>query len=162
MQLEISRRFYNELIAYCREKWPHEACGFIYGSIGNIIRAASFTGVSNVSAHPERHFKMDPKETAAVLLGKMKGNQSELIGIFHSHPNSPPVPSAEDCATLWYTLPSYWIVSLSKPDIPELQVYEWKPQKKTSPEGSPFCLNDGSVERKDRPAYRRFSLLFLP
>ena len=41
-------------------------------------------------------------EEVAAAIWDMEDNGWELLGIFHSHPNGPPVPSATDVAQAYY------------------------------------------------------------
>jgi proteasome lid subunit RPN8/RPN11 len=93
---------------------------------------------------------MEPRELTAALA---QTPQERLLGVFHSHPHSAPEPSLIDLQTSWYTLPSYWIVSLQNFANPSLRVY--KLQRTATPDG-------GSAAHTARLTYRLCELSFLP
>lgn len=93
--------------------FPDECCGFIYGidtnpETRNITVAK--TVINNKTGDKRRRFEISP-------LDYMKAerfaeeNNLQLLGVFHSHPNHPAIPSATD---LEKALPffSYIIVSV--------------------------------------------------
>jgi proteasome lid subunit RPN8/RPN11 len=67
--------------------------------------------MTNIDHSPE-HFSFDPKEQfAAVRYARMSG--LEIIGNWHSHPQSPSRPSQEDIRLAYDPTISYWILSLA-------------------------------------------------
>lgn len=111
------------LIDYCRRLYPAEACGFVIGDVDAVsgcMTASDFVPVRNVAAVPEQQFVMDPAELVVRLA---ETPSPRLLGIFHSHPRSPAVPSEADLQTEWHTLPSYWIVSLQHAGNPSIGVF---------------------------------------
>lgn len=46
------------------------------------------------------------------------------LGVFHTHPTTPAVPSSADLAGWHYPTLSYWIASLLRPSEPELRSYQ--------------------------------------
>jgi proteasome lid subunit RPN8/RPN11 len=166
MRVEMDGGLRRQLADYCRSVYPSEACGFIIGDIGSgsgVMSAKGFVPVRNVSPSPEREFHMDPAELIALMTETPQGR---LLGIFHSHPRTAPVPSAADLQTAWYTLPSYWIVSLMNTAAPSIAVYRLERRgetivpvplltqhKEDSYTESSFN-DDGSSARTDRLTYR--------
>jgi Predicted metal-dependent protease of the PAD1/JAB1 superfamily len=61
----------------------------------------------NIHPHPEVAYQADPEELVSVL-SRLKG---ELVAIYHSHPNTPAVPSLQDRQQAFWPLP-YVILSL--------------------------------------------------
>lgn len=57
-------------------------------------------------------FAMDARQIQKVL-HKMALKGETLVGIYHSHPTAPPLPSLEDIAYAHYPEAAYLIVSLS-------------------------------------------------
>ena len=66
---------------------------------------------------------MDP-EAQIDAMKQMRDNQEELWGIYHSHPDSPPVPSAIDLDMAAYPGIYYLIVSMEKLP-PELTAWQF-------------------------------------
>ncbi|GAB1530073.1 hypothetical protein YSY22_14950 [Brevibacillus formosus] len=59
-------------------------------------------------------FAMDPKQIQHVF-HEMALRGEHLVGIYHSHPTAPPIPSPEDIAYCRYPEVAYLIVSLASP-----------------------------------------------
>jgi proteasome lid subunit RPN8/RPN11 len=65
----------------------------------------------NVADDPATRFLIDPADhVAGVRLARARG--LDVIGFYHSHPVSPPAPSARDVAEFTYPGHLYAIVSL--------------------------------------------------
>lgn len=124
MRVCVSNGLLLRLTDYCRSKLPEEACGFMIGEQdGEKLRALDFIPVRNAAVDRIKHFAMDPAEMTAALF---RIPQARLIGVFHSHPTAPSVPSAYDRQTAWHTLPTYWIISLERPGKPDFAIYNKK------------------------------------
>ncbi|MGN7412062.1 Mov34/MPN/PAD-1 family protein [Paenibacillus sp. SAF-068] len=75
---------------------PQEACGVMLGeTAAGGIRISRFQPIRNVAPDPLHHFVLDNAEWIRCVFSEPK-----LIGIFHSHPQSRPVPSLEDMQAL--------------------------------------------------------------
>ncbi len=72
---------------------PEEACGLAAGKEGCITRVYL---VENVY-HSTVRFRMEPQQQVNALLDIEKEGW-ELLAIYHSHPDGPPVPSPTDVA----------------------------------------------------------------
>ncbi|CAG7650839.1 Mov34/MPN/PAD-1 family protein [Paenibacillus allorhizosphaerae] len=124
--LLINNRAYRDMIDYCMKQRPHEACGFLSGYRGDCSgpnRIGRFIPVANRSPRPELHFDMEPHEVVRALY-EMEADDLVLLGIVHSHPQAPPVPSAEDMLTPWRQAISHWIVSLHG-DVASTKAYAY-------------------------------------
>lgn len=129
--LYISKKMFNKVKQSCLEQAPRESCGFVYGSKSeNGFHVSWIRLVPNVAANPTAHFEMDPRSVIQALMEETAPEKTgflrntELIGIFHSHPETPPIPSIEDKTTFWHTLPTYWILSLLPGLVNPLHIYE--------------------------------------
>ncbi|AMA73263.1 MULTISPECIES: M67 family metallopeptidase [Aneurinibacillus] len=103
---------YEEMIAYCKQKLPNEACGLISGPIGAEI-GLTLWKLSNEAKKPDRFLLSKP--AVAEVLEKMKQQGEQLTGIFHSHPTTEAYPSVTDIAYNPYPEVAYIIVSLAAP-----------------------------------------------
>lgn len=70
---------------------PIEACGYLAGNNDVILKAIKMKNIDN---SPE-HFSFDIKEQFKVLKDIRKEGL-DLIGVYHTHPNSPARMSEED------------------------------------------------------------------
>lgn len=140
MIVRIKEELYNNLIMHSSHKLPEEACGFILGEqsqdTNGEIQALTFIPFRNCASDPRNHFEISPKEMIPYLME----SKNPVIGIFHSHPSAPPVPSYEDLQTLWHAIPTYWILSLKHPKQPKLQIYQIKKATQTTYNKLPFVI----------------------
>lgn len=77
--------------------------------------------IRNIHADPVR-FLLDPAEHIATNR-RLRGSTRHIVGCYHSHPHSPPVPSDVDRAEAYYGEFVWIIVSLLRPDAPEVAAY---------------------------------------
>ena len=86
-----------------------EVCGILAGRAGQIEKVYQ---MKNVSDKPELCYLMDPAEQFKVMKA-MRQDKLEMVGIYHSHPNSEAYPSARDVELAFY--PEVLYVIISKP-----------------------------------------------
>ncbi|TVY08261.1 Mov34/MPN/PAD-1 family protein [Paenibacillus cremeus] len=133
MRFHIAPVELQRIIFYCREQLPHEACGFLMGSEASDKpgqwQVHSFVPAANRSPRPEHHFDMEPRDLIPWLLHTASGGSDQLVGLVHSHPQAPPLPSSEDLRTPWYQVPSHWIVSFTDPRQPQVMAYSYQKDK---------------------------------
>jgi proteasome lid subunit RPN8/RPN11 len=122
-RLLIPHSIYQALIAHARAQFPNEACGLLRGRGERVM---GFLPARNVSATPRTDYEVDPETLLRALSWEDEGD--ELIAIFHSHPASPPYPSLIDVARAHYPDSVYLILSLQRPDAPELRGYHIRPE----------------------------------
>lgn len=109
--LKIKREAYKKVIDSAREALPHEACGYLAGKAGTIIRCFPMT---NTDASAE-HYSFDPQEQFDILK-KTRELGLEIISNYHSHPQTPARPSEEDIRLAFDPDIVYGIVSLASED----------------------------------------------
>lgn len=120
--LYMAKEDYNKILEHCKAGLPNEACGLIGG-----VRQGEDTYIrkvyllTNVDASNE-HFSMDPKEQFQAVKD-MRANGFELLGNFHSHPESPSRPSEEDKRLAYDSTVYYLILSLMDLSQPVLNAF---------------------------------------
>ncbi|GIK29123.1 MAG: hypothetical protein DWB44_04140 [Chloroflexi bacterium] len=77
---------------------PNEVCGVLIGRVGHAPRPVPLT---NVDPNPRTGYMADPEELAKVLTRAIADDE-RLHAIYHSHPNSPAIPSRRDIADWGY------------------------------------------------------------
>lgn len=117
--LKIPKPIYDDLIAHAREGFPLEVCGILGGRAGTVVQAFRMT---NVDASNE-HFTLEPREQFAVAK-QLRAAGLEMLAVYHSHPESPARPSAEDIRLALTPEVSYVIISLLEPERPELKSFK--------------------------------------
>lgn len=116
--LIIPEVLYARMLVHCRESYPDEACGLLAGA-GD--RVACLFAMQNTEPSPVSYF-MDPKEQFSAMKD-MREKGLQMVGIFHSHPQSPPYPSPKDVSLAYYDDAVYIIVSLVDRERPEVKAF---------------------------------------
>lgn len=97
---------------------PHEAAALLTGYDHHITDLVPI----EVMATPET-FSLSP-QLLLQELHKIRERKQEWIGLIHSHPTMPAIPSSADTAGWHYPMLSYWILSLAS-EPSEVVLYRW-------------------------------------
>lgn len=76
-----------------------------------MIRVGLVSRARNLSPEPDHAFELDPGDLVAAD-GAARARGLEVVGVWHSHPGAPPLPSARDREHAW-TGWSHLIVAVS-------------------------------------------------
>ncbi len=107
MSINISRRLLNEIHSQGENAYPEEGAGLLLGYEQDGVRyVQSLLNLENAREDTARHNRY--LITAADMLGGEKEAErlgQSIIGIFHSHPDHPNLPSEFDreWAIPWYS-----------------------------------------------------------
>ena len=96
-----------------------EICGMI-GGIGAV--ASKIFPTTNID-ESDITYKIDPKEQFAVMRA-LREDKLELVGIYHSHPETEAYPSSTDISLAFYPEAYYLIISLQKKDDPLIRAFK--------------------------------------
>lgn len=88
----ISYPVARQIADHARGQLPCEACGLLAGRDAQILAAHP---MRNVADSPQTQFQLDPREQLQALKA-IDQAQLDWIGVYHSHPRSPPIPSPSD------------------------------------------------------------------
>jgi proteasome lid subunit RPN8/RPN11 len=89
----ISSNVIAEMLAHARAEAPRECCGLLIGQGESVVRSVR---ARNLDVKATRYL-VDPEDHfAAIRAARTDG--LEVIGAYHSHPSSAPIPSATDIA----------------------------------------------------------------
>lgn len=126
----LTKQDYEKILEHARNGLPNEACGLLGGIIeGEKQTVTDVYLLRNVDESRE-HFSMDPAEQlAAVKDIRSKGRQ--LLGNFHSHPESPSRPSKEDIRLAFDPKMHYMILSLQDAEHPVLNSFHIEKEEVT-------------------------------
>ena len=101
----------DALIAHAQREAPNDCCGLLIGK-----------GTTVSDAHPARNkiasqtrFQINPADHFSAIR-KARTAGLDVIGAYHSHPNSSALPSASDLAEASEGAPVMVIVSLEPPE----------------------------------------------
>lgn len=109
----------DAIVAHAVAEAPLECCGLLLGDVQGLMDEAVPTRNLRRSetaylVHPADHF-------AAIRRSRREGRA--IVGVYHSHPRSPAVPSLTDLREALDTDFLYVIVSLSDPTAPDVRAY---------------------------------------
>ncbi len=99
---------FEEMLAYCKEGFPNEACGILAGKGNEVSKIYKMT---NVEKSPVSYL-LDSREQFHVMK-EMRENDLSMVAIFHSHTSSEAYPSSKDVSLAFYEDAFYVIVSLA-------------------------------------------------
>ena len=91
LKLKIPGNIFDQIIRQAKAESPIEACGILAGRDGLVER---FYKMKNVDQSSD-HFMMAPEEQFKVVKD-IRAAGLEMLSIYHSHPETPARPSAED------------------------------------------------------------------
>lgn len=106
--LRLTPEQYQSIIDHARACRPEEACGILAGGGGSDVQRVF---LMENAEHSDSFYMMDSREQFRVF-DAIEKEGLELLAIFHSHPHSPPYPSAQDMELAFYPEALYLIVSL--------------------------------------------------
>lgn len=109
--LKIKQETIYKIVAHGRAETPLEACGYLAERNGVICKHFELV---NIDKSPI-HFAMDPAEQFAAFR-ECRDQGLKIRAVYHSHPETPARPSAEDIKLAYDPSLSYVIVSLAGPD----------------------------------------------
>lgn len=121
MKLKIKPDALQQMSEHAEAAYPHESCGFFFGSeSGNTRHVLSALPVENSNLdNPERHFNITPGDYRKAE--QMADDQKlDLLGVYHSHPDHPAIASEHDrrVALPWF---SYLIYSVMDGETVDLK-----------------------------------------
>jgi proteasome lid subunit RPN8/RPN11 len=116
--IEVRRRVLDDVVAHAVAEAPLECCGLLVGTASRIDESVA---TANLEASRVR-FRVDPREHFD-LQRSLRGTDRAIVGSYHSHPASRPVPSPSDIAEAYYPGFVYVIVSLVTPESPEIRAF---------------------------------------
>ena len=115
-RLILPRAIHEEIIAHAREEYPEEVCGLISGKDN---RATALYRARNIADDRTLNYTVDPHTLLKQIEFEERGER--MVAIYHSHPVSPPYPSATDARQAFYPDAVYIICSLQDWDHPEMR-----------------------------------------
>lgn len=124
--IRLKKQMVEAVLKHLQEEYPNEGCGLLCGRRGEILKVYP---MRNLEASPVS-YRMDTKEELSVFR-RMRDENLDFLGIYHSHPTSEAYPSEKDISLAFYDEVFYLIVSLK--DL-------------TQPLARAFWLREGKIE----------------
>jgi len=104
--VRLSRAVWQAMAEHARRAMPNECCGLLIGAADRVDRAMA---ARNLRESPTRYL-LDPVDHFAAMKAA-RADGLAVVGVYHSHPHSPPVPSARDLDEATYPDYLYVIVT---------------------------------------------------
>ncbi len=108
MHLWLKPVLAQEIVTYAREAQPNECCGVI---LGLKETGEQIIPIPNIASEPKYNYHMDEKALLKALY-QAEHAQLEIIGLYHSHPRTDPIPSPTDTQLANYPDVPYVIAGL--------------------------------------------------
>jgi len=106
--LKIPQFLFDQIKAHGEMSYPYEGCGLLLGQMedgGKVVTAMRpLPNVWPVEEERRIRFRIAEDDWRDVELEAMM-NDLDVLGVFHSHPDHPPIASARDLA--WAAWPGY-------------------------------------------------------
>jgi proteasome lid subunit RPN8/RPN11 len=99
----------KQIYAQAKETYPHECCGFLLGGFDDVL-VRQVRRATNQNTDRTDRFIISAAEYAQTQFAA-DGAGLEIIGVYHSHPDWPPIPSQTDMESAWEEV-YYLIVSV--------------------------------------------------
>ena len=93
MPISLRAAVVQDMLAHAREEAPRECCGLLIGKENAVARSVRARNLDTKAAR----YLIDPADHFAAIRGAREEGL-EVIGAYHSHPASAPVPSSTDIA----------------------------------------------------------------
>ena len=107
IMLKLKKEDYEKILDHCRKGLPNESCGLLGGTIeGDVKTIEKVYLLTNIDESND-----------------IRQNGYQMIGNFHSHPESPSRPSEEDKRLAFDPNIEYLILSLMDAENPVLKAF---------------------------------------
>jgi len=123
--LKIPEQLWQEIITHLRTLSPEEGCGLLGGTKEGV--KSHYPG-ANIHETPQKNYRLDPHDQFRIMK-EMRRKKEELLAIYHSHPTTPPEPSATDLELAYSPEVCNLIISLSRPEFPLVRNYKYEKGK---------------------------------
>ena len=122
--LIIEQKPLNEMYQDALQSFPDECCGFLFGKeVGEEKLITKILVVNNSKENDKRRrFQIAPKDYLNAERFADE-NELQLLGVYHSHPNHPAIPSEHDrvAAQPYF---SYIIISVKENEIADIRSWQ--------------------------------------
>ena len=116
LKLEIPSNIFGRMVEQAKAEAPVETCGILAGSDGKVEKLYKMINADKSCDH----FMMEPKEQFPVVKD-IRSAGLKMLAIYHSHPQTPARPSAEDIRLAFTPDVIYVIVSVQDAKRPNVK-----------------------------------------
>ena len=121
--IKLKRIDFEKMLRHAESELPNEACGLIAGKIDGENKIVNEVYLLTNIDKSNEHFSLDPKEQL-MAVKDMRSKGLVPLGNWHSHPESPSIPSEEDKRLAFDSKASYMILSLMDRENPVLNSFK--------------------------------------
>lgn len=121
--LQLSTVFRASLEGWAQTSYPHEGCGLLIGKRGwrdHVIWRVTRARNLNLARARDRYL-LDPRDFLEADRAARQENM-EVLGVWHSHPDHPALPSETDRAAAWPDW-SYVIVAVTGDGVQDVRAW---------------------------------------
>jgi proteasome lid subunit RPN8/RPN11 len=108
--MKITDAQLKQIYTHAKETYPYECCGFLLGHFEDGGQTRQVRPATNQNRDRTDRFVINGEEFAQVQFAADETGL-EIIGVYHSHPDWPPIPSQTDMESAWEEI-YYLIVSV--------------------------------------------------
>lgn len=105
------------IIEHALKDAPRECCGIVAGRDGVPLQVHETRNI----AEGNRFYEIDPRQLIDLEFHKLPEQESEIIAIYHSHPESEAYPSVTDVELAYWPDAVYLICSLADKEQPDVR-----------------------------------------
>ncbi len=93
---KINLQSWETMKIHAEEAYPKECCGFLFGADGETREIdLALAAPNNQEGNQTKRFEISPVDYIKAEKYSLE-NEMELLGIYHSHPDHPAIPSRHD------------------------------------------------------------------
>lgn len=118
--MKLTRIMRSEMLSHARSEAPHEACGVLLAKLGDTEPHVWLPMLN--AAISSMFFEFDPEELVA-LHRQMDIRGEEVVGVWHSHTETPAEPSGVDARCMAPGL-THVIVSLLDDEVRAYRIHD--------------------------------------
>jgi proteasome lid subunit RPN8/RPN11 len=121
--LELAEQVVDIINDHCVKEYPNECCGFLFGTEDEVRSVTLARPVQNsVTENQRRRFEISPRDYMEAETFAEQ-NKISILGVYHSHPDHPAVPSVHDfCQAVPFF--SYIIASVMQGKVKEVRSWQ--------------------------------------
>ena len=98
--MKITDAQLKQIYAHAKETYPYECCGFLLGSFDDGGRVHQVRRATNQNQERTDRFIISGEEFGQVQFAADEAGL-DIIGVYHSHPDWPAIPSQTDMESAW-------------------------------------------------------------
>ena len=143
MNVSLTAALQTRIFRHLEASYPNEGGGFLLGAAGgDDVRVDDIIKIDNVYAAEEQYhrYAMTPQDWAR-LEDEADARGLTLVGYFHSHPDSPAIPSIFDRD---YALPNFVYIITQVQDGKAVDMRVWRLQNSRAQFDAEALVVDGA------------------